>query len=293
MTILSSYILREFLKILALTLGALLSLFVVVDFIENVDDFVRNNVPFNETARFFLLRLPQGLFYMTPMALLLASILHFGLLARRQELTALRSSGVNIHRIAIPVLAIALFVSGILFLLNASVIPLSNQRSEDIKRTFIHHKPRELFFQQNSLWFRVDPRTLYNVELADPDLKILRGVDLYRFSGNFQLVERIHAAEAVYRDNQWILRSGTRWRFNGDDPIQVSRFETTPAYLPIQLTDFPKMVLRAGEMKFGDLRNYVKQLRREGYEVRRLTVDLYGKTAFPLAGGILTLIGLS
>ncbi|MBI4714395.1 MAG: LptF/LptG family permease, partial [Nitrospirae bacterium] len=104
---------------------------------------------------------------------------------------------------------------------------------------------------------------------------------------------RIHAAEAVYRDNQWILRSGTRWRFNGDDPIQVSRFETTPAYLPIQLTDFPKMVLRAGEMKFGDLRNYVKRLRREGYEVRRLTVDLYGKTAFPLAGGILTLIGLS
>ncbi|MBI5198168.1 MAG: LptF/LptG family permease, partial [Nitrospirae bacterium] len=100
------------------------------------------------------------------------------------------------------------------------------------------------------------------------------------------IVERVHAEEAVFRENRWFLKKGTRWSFHDGGRVIISHFDETPAGLSIQLHDLPKMTLQGREMKFGELQSYVERLRREGYEVRKLTVDLYSKTSFPLAGSI-------
>lgn len=293
MRILPSYILREFLKIFSLAVGALLSLYLAIDFFENVGEFVQHRVALDDTARFFLLRLPQSLFYMTPVALLLSSVLHFGLLSKHNELVAIRASGVNLFRVISPVLIVSLLMSILIFILNGSLIPSSNQQAVDIERDLVQHKPRDLFFKQNSLWLRVDSRTLYNIAFAAPDQKMLRGVDFYHLSENFQMVERIRADSAVYTNSQWVLKSGTRWLFSEQGEVQVSYFDETPALFPIPLQDFSKIVLKTKEMKFSDLFHYVKKLHQEGYEDRRLSVDLYAKTSFPFSGVVLTLIGTS
>ena len=45
-------------------------------------------------------------------------------------------------------------------------------------------------------------------------------------------------------------------------------------------------------MTFSELRHFVRDLKQRGYDTQELTVDLYGKTAFPLLPLTMVIVGL-
>src|SRR4030067_1695369 len=135
MKIIQRYVSSEFIKLFLLIAGAFTVLFILVDVFENLGDFTKIHADLLTISVFFLCRLPQAIYYTVPLSLLFASFLNLGLFTKYNELTALRSGGLSIHNITLPVLIITLLISAGAFFLNNSIIPVSNKKAEDRRMT--------------------------------------------------------------------------------------------------------------------------------------------------------------
>jgi lipopolysaccharide export system permease protein len=105
--LLENYVAREFLKITLLSFTAFFTLYLVVDFFEKIDQLVRANLGAVEMGHYILLRAPLALKEVISPAILLGSMLTFGLLTRTRETMAIRTSGLDILQLIRPVLLLS------------------------------------------------------------------------------------------------------------------------------------------------------------------------------------------
>ena len=113
MRLLDRYLLRELLVPLTACLGGFLMFWITFDLFSEMDEFQKHQLTIPDVAELYLVRLPEFLVLVMPMALLLALLYALTNHARHEELTAIRSAGVGIWRLCVPYLAV-----GLLFSLN-------------------------------------------------------------------------------------------------------------------------------------------------------------------------------
>src|SRR6478609_2138840 len=108
---------------------AVLSLVLVVGniFRKLLPLLVNHDVPMEYLITFIAYVLPFSLIFTIPWGLLTAILLVFGRLSADNELTALRSNGISIGRICIPLVFIALICTAVSVWLNVQVAPAAQE----------------------------------------------------------------------------------------------------------------------------------------------------------------------
>ena len=101
MYLLNIYIIKNFLSKFVFLLLCFISLFLVVDIIDNINDFIESDIPRREMLYYFLLSIPGFISIALPMTTLLACIFTIGELQKNHELTAIKSSGISLKKISI------------------------------------------------------------------------------------------------------------------------------------------------------------------------------------------------
>ena len=140
MPILFSYLLREYSKIFVMCFSSLMTIYLVIDFFEKVRRFLRHGVSWLDVLTYFLLKTPAIFFQIAPLAILMATLLTFGLLIRGHEITAMRSCGISLAWMTAPLIAFAVGLSLVLLLFSSTVIPLAAGKSEEIRTTRIDRR---------------------------------------------------------------------------------------------------------------------------------------------------------
>lgn len=199
MKVLDRYMTREFLKVLIFGIISLILVSTVVDIFERVDDIVEHKPPFSVTLTFFLARIPQVLFMICPISMLLATLLVTGAFARHSEIIAMLASGVSIYRIMVPLLVIGLIVSLLMFGLNEFIVPTANRIAEESKR-IMKGKPDMRQMAKIQIWFRgtQEKRIYYiNALIPDPYYEI-HGLTVFELNEQFLPIKRLDAQRAVY-----------------------------------------------------------------------------------------------
>jgi len=112
------YLVRQFVVLLALILIGFQVIFIIVDIFENLDKFIDNKVPIKIVFLFYIYTLPWFINIGLPMSMLISTVFSIGLLAKRNELSAMKSTGISLYRIAIPITIIGLIISFISFELD-------------------------------------------------------------------------------------------------------------------------------------------------------------------------------
>lgn len=320
LTLLTRYLLREYLRLFGLCLVGLVSIYLIVDFVEKFRKFANYQAELHHVLWYFVLKLPSILFQITPLAVLMSSLLTLAILSRNNEITAMRSSGISLYRVAIPFLAIAQAVSLLMLWANDAVIPGANHQAELVREIQIErHSPRA-FFQGNEIWVRLANQTLMRGDLAvseefplkraykvlfakfpwirsDPGdvfpLK-LQGISLYRLNPDFSIHEVLIAKELVHEEGQWFLISGLSRTVGPDLTGKSQPFERLPITLNQKPEDFRRTINVSSEaLSLRDLAAYVERLEEDGYNPARYATDLFGRTAFPFVCVIMALIGSS
>jgi len=116
MSTLDRYVLRQFVITAAYSLVAITILFVAVNMMDNLDDFLDRHATVWMIATYYFYFIPEIMKLMTPVAMLLSALFTTGRLSTFNELTALKSSGISLYRFMIPIMAFSLLVSGISFI---------------------------------------------------------------------------------------------------------------------------------------------------------------------------------
>ncbi|MBI1819068.1 MAG: LPS export ABC transporter permease LptG [Nitrospirae bacterium] len=293
MTLINRYISKEFLKIFLLSSFTLVFLYFLIDFLGKLRIFLKFKAEPMAIFEHFLYLLPKFFYDTTPMAILFSTLITFRMLAKNNEITALKSAGVSPYSLTAPVLGTACLIGLILLYANTDVIPIGIKQAEFVRSVLIEKKSETSYFRQNKIWFRTDNHVLISVQMIDPDKKKFLGIGIYKLSDTFSLKEEIDARELSYENSNWYLLSGIQRIFSGEGKLQTVKFEKMKFDLDKTPEDFKQIGIDENRLKYNELRNYVRKLSAEGYPVTRYLVDLYGRVAFPVVNIIMAMIAIS
>jgi lipopolysaccharide export system permease protein len=104
MKIIDRYLIKQFIQTILFGLLAFTLIFVVIDMMENLDDFIDQNVPSMMILQYYLVFMPEIIRLITPVAVLLASLFTAGKMSSLNEITAIKAGGISLYRFMAPLL---------------------------------------------------------------------------------------------------------------------------------------------------------------------------------------------
>jgi len=292
MRLLDRYIARECLKLLGFCLGIFVGVYVIVDLFEKFSKFLEAHVEPALILRYYLFSLPNLFLQVLPVAVLLASLLTLGGLARHNEVLAMKMGHVSTLRIALPCIAVGLIASLAAWMVAEYVAPGMNERALNIWRTQVRRLPAYRITRDSDIWYRAQGNRFVHISLIDPASGLVRGISIFELAPDFELVQRLDASAAVWNEGGWLLREGYRL-VQGQGSIRVDPFPELGVALDERPEDFARVARAPEEMSYAQLREYIQRLVSSGVSVTRYRVDLYAKVATALASLVMTLIGVS
>ena len=132
MRLLDRYLLRELLIPLGYCLAGFLIFWVSFDLLSELSSFQEDNIGAGEIAWYYVLRTPELLVTVMPIALLLALLYSLSGHARHNELTAMRAAGLSLARLSLPYLSVGLVFTATLFALNEFWVPRADEAAREL-----------------------------------------------------------------------------------------------------------------------------------------------------------------
>ncbi len=139
---LDKYVVNGFLKLFVLVLSAFVVIFVLFTFFELLSDIVEQSISGWVVLNYFLYLIPHILVLMIPFSVLVAVLVNFSLLTRTYQIVAIKSSGISLYRLSLPILLATLLLSATSFMLQEYILPPANQKQDDLRRIIKGRKPQ-------------------------------------------------------------------------------------------------------------------------------------------------------
>ena len=291
--ILDRYVLREFLKVLAMVLISVIALFVIVDYNEIAKDIRENRIGLPTILTYYRFQIFQVVDWTLPISVLVATLVTFGMLSKNNEVTAMKANGVSLFRVSLPILAVAAIVGLLAYFVRDFVLPYSTRRVNEVRRKIEGKETRSAASQQK-LWYLGAGRYIINFLSYDRSARQLSEVQVFEFHPTeFRMVRRIYSRTATWTGQAWRFENGWIRSFQDDGN---STF--TPIIRPVTLyyretpEDFATEVKAPEQMSYAELRRYIETIRASGYAADELEVDLWEKTSWPAISVVMALIAL-
>jgi lipopolysaccharide export system permease protein len=288
--ILDRYLAAGFLRIFFLSLTVAAALYVTVEFFDRIGTLVGAGASVPTVASYFFYKAPLFLSRVIGFATLFAALFCLGMLARTQEITAMRSSGIGVQRIALPLLLLAIGIGGANFVWNETLVPAFAHNAQTIYRTEIRKKQQQSLFGTRDIWIRGEG-SFINVDNFDTASSVLENVTVFLLNRDFSLRGLIEVPKAQWEAGGWKVDQATEWSLPADG--KMIRRETAAA-LPITETpDDLKLLARdAEEFSFFDLQKRIADMRSKGIDTTADEVDLHVKLALPFISPLMVLLAL-
>ncbi len=284
------YLIREFLRVLALSLLCLTFLYLVIDFFDRIDSLMQSGSGLWTSFRYFLYKLPLLISRVLGFAVLFAALFSIGLLSRNQEITALRASGLSLHRITLPLLLFSLVICVFTFFWNEALVPIFTRKSQTIYKTEIKRSQPKSLVGTKDIWLRGE-NSFISVSYFDSKKNVLEGVSLYLLGRDFSLSGLIEAPLARWNGTGWEAKKGTQWLFLSDGPEVQQKVDIS---LPLVETpqDLKLLALAPEEFSFSELRKQIADLQAKGIDSKEYEVDIQTKMAIPLISPLLVFLAI-
>lgn len=203
MNILDRYIGQSVITGVATVLTILIVLYELFAFAGEANQIGRADYTVWAAMQYSLLRIPQHIYELFPMSMLLGSMLGLGWLANHNELVIIRMAGVSLLRIVGSIMKTAIMLMVIAMVIGEGIAPPLHQYASEQRIKALHGQIN--MNTDYGLWAR-DGDTYINVNSVDKDGR-LNGITLYQFSKNNFIERQIQASQAVYDGKQWMLKS--------------------------------------------------------------------------------------
>jgi lipopolysaccharide export system permease protein len=319
MRILDRYLIRQFCFALVFSLIAFWVIFLVVDLVEHMDTYIDKQASAFLVIKYYLYYTPYIVVLSLPVAMLLSCLFSLGQLAKHNELTAMKSAGISLHRILLPIFVLAFLISIFVIGLGGSIVPLTYQKMMHVKTVEIQKGRQETSITISNLFIQGEDGRIFH--LATYDTKAKTGSDalVQRFEEN-RLKEEIRAKRVRWENNGWVFEDGVERIFSKspdepgssqaldkinsnsllEDSAHRSQAETEE-YRPfdrlfrLDLKIEPEALTqrkkKSDEMGYFELADYVRLKKRSGQLVAKEATDLHLKIAFPFVNFIIVLFG--
>ncbi|MDB6114443.1 MAG: putative permease YjgP/YjgQ family protein [Lacunisphaera sp.] len=304
LNLLDRYLLREWLKMLALLLAATMGVLMMSALYDNFRDLVQIGASARDILIYYGTLMPSYLSIVLPLSMLLSLLFVLTKLHRNNELTAVRAAGLNIFATTRSLWVAGVVLCGVSLGLNARVVPWSVEASRSLLEGFQFRAEARttpatalglvsgVTFdnqRQNRMWFinRYSrfTETAYGVTVSEMDRARREKTRIMAREGRYDPAQRA-----------WTFKDGREMWFDaeqGELQRTVTFVEKTVPYF----TEDPHLMLlfdrRPNELSFNELGRIVDYFSKEDNpKVVRYEVRYYGLLADTLGPLIIIAIAI-
>ncbi len=288
------YILSSFFRTLLLVCMGCLTVYIVADVTDKVDDILKNAVPGNVLLSYYRFKMLAIIYEIAPIILLVTTLTTFAMLSRNNEVTACKAAGVSLYRLSLPVILAAAGLAGLLWLLGSEVLAASNERMAVLQAQIKGREAVPQHQRADQRWRFATDQRLYNYRQYDAGKQLVKNLQVLELDDRRHLVRRLVAESAAYAgDGWWALKNGWTREFGDHQVTSFERFDDVKkARLPVEPEFFLGELRSPDEMNFSELRQYLTELEATGQQEPVLEVELYDKIAYPTISLVMALVAL-
>ena len=251
------YIIGKFLGTFFFSIVLILSIAIVFDLTEKLDDFYENQVPTREIILdYYLPFIPYYANMFSSLFIFISVIFFTSKLAGNSEIIAMMAAGVSYHRLMLPYFISATFLFIVSFVLGGYVIPPATGKMLHFTDKYIEHFSKE---NARNVQMEVEPGTILYIE-------------------SFQ-----KRSNMGYR--------ASLEHFEGKTLTRGNRLDTI---IPVQPRELFVTAEQAQEMTNPELVEYMElQEKRGAGNIQAFETEYHKRWASPLGAFIMTLLGVT
>lgn len=294
MKIFDIYIIRKFISSFLFVCLIFTMLSVVINFSENVEDFVEAGVStWDVISEYYLGFIPWINGILWPLFVLMAVIFFTSRLAKNSELIAQLSSGVSYWRMLFPYLFTGCLIAGLHFIGSHTIIPQGNKKYITFENAI---KPRneKTLAEDIHIFLDADSKIyLRNYRKQDTSA---RGVFIEHFQdGNLVYLLKAEKIKWLGKPSRWRIEDYSVHEFQGEqESLSIHTNESLDTTLNLFPEDFTRYANQKEMMTSREIREYIAYEKAKGIgTARKMHVELHRRNADPFTIIILTLIGFA
>ncbi|MCY1718834.1 LptF/LptG family permease [Prolixibacteraceae bacterium Z1-6] len=282
------YITRKFLGTFFYAIGLILSIAIVFDISENLDEFISKDIPLSDIIfDYYLNFIPYFANLFSPLFTFIAVIYFTSKMAYNTEIIAILSSGVSYARLMRPYLVSALIIAVFSFVLGNYIIPPANSTMINFREKYI--RTRQINTERN-IHRQIEPG-LYIYMQSFNSNNVGYHFTLEHFE-EAQLKEKLTAQNIRWDEEsgKWIINSYWK-RIIHDDYEELTNGYRMDTTLNMSPKDFTQL---RNEMETFITPNLIKEIdlmKMRGVNYVEWVIEKHKRLAGPFSAFILTLIG--
>jgi lipopolysaccharide export system permease protein len=292
MPLLSRFLLQHFLRILLLCSSAFITIYLLIDFFEKIEDFIEHQAGTGDYLSYLLNSIPFIFVQILPLAVLTTMVLTLGGLSRTNEVTAMRACGVSLWRVVRPLMGLAVVLSFTLLLLNEMVVPWNSKQLNLLLEVKLKGK-QPLQLNRHEIWYRDNDRII-NIKLAAPKSQTLKGVSIFTLSPEQKIIRRQDTPLARYQKQKWQADELAVRTFDPQSGDLLKREERERQTVTINMRpqDFVAREDINSELNFRQLSRMARQMEQQGFDASHQRVDMHNRLAAPFTCLVMAFLGV-
>ena len=286
------YIIRKFLGTYALSLVLVISVAIVIDITEKMDDFYREELSMKTIIfNYYLYFIPYYINLFSSLFTFLAVIFVTSKLAYNTEIIAMLAGGISFKRIIVPYIISAALITIFTFYISSEIIPPSIRERLRFESDYIYHEEFESSATNKQL--KLSANEIIYVERFNLNKSTGYRFSYDKFDGK-RLIERITCDRIKYDSLfYWTGLYYTQRTFTNLEE-HLTKGDTIHLELNMLPKDFKEVIKEYEQLTNKELRAHISEQSKRGIGgLSAYELELYKRYANPFAAFILTLIGVS
>ena len=286
------YIIKKYLGTFFLAIALIISISIVFDISENIDDFITKNAPLRAIVfDYYLNFIPYFANLFSALFTFIAVIFFTSKMASNSEIIAIQASGVSYNRLMRPYMIAAFLIAVMSWLLGNFVIPPATEARVNFRNRYIRG---EYINTDKNIHRQLEPGLYIYIWEYKTKQDIGLQFSMERFHER-RLVSKLMADNITWdrEKKKWTIHNYYIRDYTGPREVVTAgaAIDTTLKMLP---GDFGQQSDQQETMDYGELNSFISNLKLRGVDnIALYEKEKYQRTAGPFSTFILTIIGVS
>lgn len=293
MKILDLYILKKFLGTFFFSIALIISISIVFDFSENVDEFIEKSAPTEAIIfDYYLNFIPYFANLFSPLFIFISVIFFTSKMASDTEIVSILASGISFRRMLVPYLIGAILIGSLSLYLNNFLIPKSNVKMLEFKYKYIKNQFRN---KDKNIHLQLTNNSFAYIGSYAVPTNVGVKFSLESFNDEGEMTYKL-MSDFVRWDTtkqKWIIQNYYERFIDGRTEIikKGLQKDTTLNMLP---EEFTRRSTDVEMLDYFQLQDEMDALIFKGSkDVVNLEIEKHKRIAFPFATIVLTFIGVA
>ncbi len=286
------YIIKKYLGTFFLAIALIISIAIIFDVSENIDDFISKKAPLKAILiDYYLNFIPYFTNLFSALFTFIAVIYFTSKMAANSEIIAIQSSGISYRRLMRPYMVASGIIAVMSWILGNFIMPPAAQSRVNFRNTYIKN---EYINQDKNIHRQLEPGLFIYMKSYNNHEDVGYKFTIEKFEGT-KLKSKL-IAESIKWDRErkkWVIQNYFIRDLSG--PVEkITKGIQIDTTLRMTPGEFGQQNSKEETMDFWQLNKYIKELKLRGVDnVSSYEKEKYQRTAGPISTFILTIIGVS